>query len=285
MLQGMRWWRVLLATCLATALALPAAAVGLADTATADLIAAPPAGPWQLDPQSGPMSKSDIYGSDAGSVKEFVDSYRKVWTTDNPRRIIADRLERYSSTFWAAFRYGESHSASQKNKHHTSVDNVSGFGPNAYEATDPADSNGFLRDTIVFQQGDYIGVIAVYDQTQPDRATLLDQTQRQFDAIPLPVGEYNAIGHGITNAILVIVAVAGGAAVIVAAIILIVVLRNRRAAQPQPAGALRLSPDRSYWWDGQSWQDASRRMPAGAQLSPDGTQWWDGVSWRPRPPS
>jgi hypothetical protein len=46
------------------------------------------------------------------------------------------------------------------------------------------------------------------------------------------------------------------------------------------APALRLSPDRRYWWDGTTWRDATLAIPPGAQRSPDGTMWWDGVEWR-----
>ncbi len=285
MLQGMGWLRLLVA-CIAIAVGLAVPGSAMADTATSDLIAGPPPGSWQPYAQSsGPKTKEDIYGTGAGQIQQFVDSYQKVWTTQTPRQIMADRLERYSSAVWAAFRYGESHGAATKNKQHSSVNNVSGLGPNAYEVTDPADSNGFLRDGIVFQQGDYLAVISLYDTSQPDHATLMDQAKRQFDLIPLPVAEYNAIGHGVLVTIVVLVLVVLALAVIAGVIVLIVTQRRRRPQPQQPAMALRMSPDRTYWWDGQSWQDASRRMPTGAQLSPDGRQWWDGVSWRPRPPS
>lgn len=282
MLQGM-WWLRVLAAGVALFVAAATAAEVVADTSTADLVAGPPpSGNWQVDPQTGPMSKQDIYGADASKVDQFIDAYRNVWTTQSPRRIIADRLEHYSSAVWAAFRFGESHGASRSNKAHSSVNDVSGFGPNAYEVTDPVDANGFLRDTIVFQQGDYLAVISLYDMTHPDRAMLLDQAHRQYDLIPLPVGEYNAIGHGIVVTVVVGVLVVLAVALIAGVIVLVVIQRRRRPQMQPPT--LRLSPDRSYWWDGQSWQDASRRMPVGAQLSPDGTHWWDGVTWRPRPP-
>jgi len=282
MLQGMLRWRVLAACIAISFAAMPAGSVSAA-TATSDLIAAPPSSDWQVDPQTGPMTKEDIYGADASKVDQFVDAFRSVWTIQNPRRIMADRLEHYSSAVWAAFRYGESHGASLKNKSHSSVTDVSGFGPNAYEVTDPVDANGFLRDSIIFQQGDYLAVVSLYDQTQPDHSMLLDQSRRQFDIIPLPVGEFNAIGHGVFVTIVIGVLVVLGIAAIIGVVVLISTQR-RRQPPPQPFG-MRLSPDRNYWWDGQSWQDASRRLPIGAQLSPDGAHWWDGVSWRPRPPA
>lgn len=274
--------RRLLVACLVLAIAGATCTPVLADTATADLVAGPPAGTWEVNAQTGPQTKQDVYGSSSGSVQQFVDSYRKVWTMESPRLILADRLERYSSAIWAAFRFGESHGAAQKNKQHSSVGPVSGLGPNAYETMDPADANGFLIDSIVFQQGDYLGVVSLYAMSQPDQTTLMDQAKRQYDLIPLPVAEYNSTGRAITLTI-VIGALAALALAVIAGVIVLIVTQRRRGRQLQPAGALRMSPDRSYWWDGQAWQDASRRMPTGAQLSPDGTHWWDGVSWRPIP--
>jgi hypothetical protein len=44
-----------------------------------------------------------------------------------------------------------------------------------------------------------------------------------------------------------------------------------------------LSPDRSAWFDGTTWQDASLSPPPDALRSPDGSHWWDGETWRPVP--
>jgi len=52
-----------------------------------------------------------------------------------------------------------------------------------------------------------------------------------------------------------------------------------------PAGAPYLSADRSAWWDGQAWRDATRQAPPGHPRSPDGRFWWDGYAWRAVPPS
>ena len=44
-----------------------------------------------------------------------------------------------------------------------------------------------------------------------------------------------------------------------------------------------LSPDRSEWFDGTAWRDASLTAPPGALRSPDGSHWWDGATWRAIP--
>jgi hypothetical protein len=253
-----------------------------AGIATADLIPGPPDASWQVyAPGTGPKTVADLFTS--GSAQGFVDAYQKTWTLDQPSEGLVDRLEHYSSTFWASFWLGDSRSAANRNKKHTSVSDVPGLGTSAYEVIDPADAEGFLGYTLVFTQGDYLSVVAMAAKVTPDKATVMDQARRQAANIPVPTAEYDAFGHGILTTIVVIAIVAGVLSIVVSVIVLVVVLRRRRT-RLAPAG-LTFSPDRRYWWDGLAWQDAGMRMPPGAPLSPDASHWWDGTAWRPRPPS
>ena len=43
---------------------------------------------------------------------------------------------------------------------------------------------------------------------------------------------------------------------------------------------LTMSTDRSFWWDGTRWQDATATVPPIARRSDDGRYWWDGTEWR-----
>jgi hypothetical protein len=255
-----------------------------ADAVTADLVPGPPGGSWQVFAEgTGPRTKDELYGSKANTVSGFVDAYDKSWSHE-PSEGLVDLLERFSSVFWASLRLSESRTAAKKNKSHNSFTDVTGLGTGAYEVTDPADAEGFLTDTIVMTKGDYVSVIELGAKSRPDHATLMDQARRQVALIPIPKGEYSAIGQGIISGVLWVAIGAGVLTIIVGAIVMIIVLRRRRPV-PQPAFApVSFSPDRRYWWDGMSWQDTAARMPPGVQMSLTGTHWWDGISWRPRPP-
>ena len=278
---GCMWPRAaaLLVSCLVVAAQVAPAS---ADQATADLVPGPPDGSWTaVAADTRALTKDDVYGTKANSVRGFVDAYEKAWRRE-PAEGLVDLLEHFSSAFWASFRLSESRSVEKRNKSHSSFTDLSGVGTAAYEFTNPADADGVQVDELVLTEGDYVAVVAVASKGQPDRATLMDQAKRQAALIPVPTAEYTSIGQGMMTGVLGIAIGAGVLSITVAAIVLIVVLRRRR---PQPAIAgLNLSPDRRFWWDGMAWHDAATRMPPGAALSPDGNQWWDGASWRPRPP-
>lgn len=248
--------------------------------ATGDLIPDPSDTSWKVyEKGTGPASVADLYGARAPSVKGFVDAYRKSWS--QPGEGLYNGLEHYSTVLWSAFRLGESEGSARANKAHTSYRSVAGFGSGAYEVTDPADAQGYLSDTLVFTQGDYIAVIDVASTTTPDHTLLMDQATRQLDRIPAPIAEINSISSGIVTAAELFGGFVALNLVIGGAIVAIVLLRRRRrrAAVSLPA-SLHLSPDRGFWWDGGRWIDASQLPPPTAQRSADGAFWWDGVVWR-----
>src|SRR5260370_32261600 len=92
-----------------------------AGAATADLIPGPPDGSWQVYADgTGPKTKDEIYGSKANTVSGFVDAYDKSWS-QAPSQGMVDRLELFSSVFWASLRLSESRTPARKDKGHNSV--------------------------------------------------------------------------------------------------------------------------------------------------------------------
>ena len=263
-------------------------ALAASPSPTADLTAGPPTGSWQVyDPETGSLTAADIYGSSASSVSGFGDAYRRVWSGTD--QVLVDRVERFTSAFWAAFRYGESSGAASGNASHASYKAIPSFSPQAYETTDAADAQGFLAGTIVFTKGDYLAVVELAAKGSVPHDVVMNQALRQLALLPVPTAEYRSIGLGIV--------LGGGAiAVLLAALVggLILLARRRRppvaAGSPltgmplPPATGVQLSPDGRHWWDGQAWQDTTLRIPPGLPRSPDGSLWWDGASWRPAPP-
>ncbi|HET9051642.1 MAG TPA: hypothetical protein VFO60_08055 [Candidatus Dormibacteraeota bacterium] len=47
-------------------------------------------------------------------------------------------------------------------------------------------------------------------------------------------------------------------------------------------GEVRLSRDRSRWWNGRMWLRVGESTPWNAHMDGDGRRWWDGVEWRAR---
>jgi hypothetical protein len=257
----------------------------LAAPATGDLVPEPSDAAWMVYADgTGVRSAADLFGADASSVRGFVDAYEKTWS--QPGQGLYDGLEHYSSLFWSAFRVAELKDGAQADKVHTSYRSVAGFGSAAFEVTEPADAQGYLSDTLVFSQGDYIAFVVVASATTPDHNLVMDQATRQLDKIPAPIAEFNSIGSGALTALewfggFVALNVLIGAVIV--AIALVRRRRRRALATGLSLAALNLSPDRRLWWDGQNWIDASFQSPPSAQRSPDGAYWWDGVVWRPVP--
>jgi hypothetical protein len=234
--------------CVITALTQPV----LAASPTADLI--PDANyPWEADvTEGGPLTAQQIYGDQAGLVKGFVDAYMKVWT--QPDKALSDRLERYSSVFWAAYRFGQSEGAAKKNTQHSSFATVPGYGSGAYEVTNPANANGVSDDIFVFAQGDYMAVIvAAARDGAPDHAALMAQARAQLATLPIPTSEYSAFGNGVLTAVLIVGGIMVAAALVVGLIVFVVLRRSGRPAVAG-GGGITYSPDGRYWWDGSAWR-------------------------------
>jgi hypothetical protein len=216
--------------------------------------------PWQADTtRGGALTAQDIYGSKASQIKGFVDAYEKVWKQTDQG--LANRLERFSSVFWAGYRFGQSEGADKKDTKHNSFVTVPAFGSGAYEVTDPADAQGVATEAIVFVQGDYVAVVAIARRNgAPDEAAMMAQARAQLAAIPEPTGEVQSIGNGVITFVLIAGAVALVAAIVIGAVLFIVFRRGRRQP-PVVGGGVTYSPDGRWWWDGSAWRPVDAAPP------------------------
>ena len=249
----------------------------------ASLAAGSPGPAWHESNESGPLTKADIYGP-SSKVQGFSEGYRKVWLGSG--QVITVVLERYDSVFWASFRLGQSKAAGKASKQHDSFVDRRDFGSAGYETTDPTDAQGFQHDTIVFVDGQYLAVVRLAAQGPPSHQFLVEYTTRQVHALPNPEGANAALGGTV---------ILGSLAVLVVLVMLVLVTvlvarrRTPRAVTAGVGGPLAaasagplptFSPDRRFWWDGGTWQDANTHVPPGATFAPDRLSWWDGVGWR-----
>ena len=151
-------------------------------------------------------------------------------------------------------------------------------------------------DEIGFVKGNDFFLVQMYSEKDDLGDTAVKQARQQYDAAPAstiptaswPENASNAGARGISApsfpATVVIIAVVAG--IVLLAVILLGVLlitRARRRAvttTAAPSDGLQMSPDGSYWWDGQTWREAAREVPPSAMRSADGAYWWDGQKWR-----
>ncbi len=162
-------------------------------------------------------------------------------------------------------------------------------------------TNNVVEDLFAFAKGnDVFGVLFVSDKDDV-AALAATQAKAQYDTAPastIPTSDWPENASPRSSFPTGAFAIAVGFVVVVVGLIAFLALRRRSTAAmagaygmagmagaagspDMTAGAVQMSPDGNYWWDGQTWRDAAHEAPPGAQRSSDGTLWWDGRNWRP----
>jgi hypothetical protein len=162
----------------------------------------------------------------------------------------------------------------------TGIDNY--YGAHFFYASSKTYGDGFA-----FVKGNDFFTLIFVSAADDLGTQAADQAKVQFSSAPdytIPPAQQNPgnsaayAAGGLTADVLFI-------AIIVGVILFVVGMVRRSRRRPAIAvGALQLSPDGRYWWDGQAWKDSQLEIPATAQKSADGQLWWDGRAWRPVPP-
>jgi len=231
----------------------------------------------------------------------FVDGYWRTWVEQGTQHVMVEIVIAFTGGDGAKRWLGASELADKADASYTKALTITGI-DNYYGAHFVYAVNHSIGEEFAFVKGnDYFGVIFV--SPKDDLATSTPaQATAQYKLAPdatIPKSQwpesitsstaYQAgylVGRIVFYVLIaaVILAVAGG---------VIWFSRRRRlvAAAPgamvgampaaTPAAALQMSPDGAFWWDGQTWRDATHEVPPMAQRSPDAAFWWDGQQWRP----
>jgi hypothetical protein len=261
------------------------------------LLAAPPAGFAELTTAElhGAHFTASDWASTADASKQsgivntlnhdgFVDGYGNTWVSQSAQHVLVEAVFAFTGGRGAHDWLTATEAADKKDPTYVRADTTSGLG--TYYGAHIADAAGkTFGDVFSFVKGNDFFVVGVVSTKDDALAQATSQATSQYSTAPaqtIPSDQWpeNNVAHNVgAFAGWVIVAIL---AIAVAAIAAVVRRRRRPAVASAPAG-VQLSPDGSFWWDGQAWRDAAREAPPFAQRSADGALWWDGRAWRPVP--
>jgi hypothetical protein len=311
-------WRVLrvrrsAAVVFATALALVPFTVRATSTPNPSLetvLAAPPASDFAelaASPLHGKFTAHDwanLSGNsdDAAQTEAtlnrdgFVDGFGKTWSQPSSGHALIEAVMAFSGGRGAQAALTGMEASDKSDATYKNADTVSGIQP-YYGAHFVASTGDVIEDFFAFVKGNDIFGIAFVSSQDDVLADATRQVQAQYSNAPgstIPTSQWPENASRLPTSLPIgVFGAAIGFVVIVSGLVVFLLLRPRTPHVPAYAMAAdtaavtpadpQMSPDGSYWWDGQSWQDASQSAPPEAQRSPDGAYWWDGRSWRLMP--
>ncbi len=275
------------------------------------LLAAPPAGFVALTTASlhGHFTAQE-YASDADTSKQarivatmnhdgFIDGYGQTWVSQSAQQVLIEAVLAFTGGRGAHDWLTAAEAADKQDANYVRPDTTTGLG--TYFGAHLEDKAGkTFVDEFSFVKGNDVFAIAVAATKDDTLGQATTQAQGQFKSAPdstVPSAQWPENNQA-NNAAFQFGAAVGRIAIfaligaIIAALAFFIRSRRRGVATPAYAaghgapavsGAVQLSPDGNYWWDGQAWRDAATEVPPSAQRSSDGGFWWDGRTWRPVP--
>jgi hypothetical protein len=223
----------------------------------------------------------------------FVDGFGKEWSSTSLRRALIEAVMAFSGGRGAKNAMTALKKTDTADSHYVKPDTITGI--DTYYGAHVATGSVF-EDEFVFVKGNDLFIVIVAGVQDNVLSAAQDQTKAQFDAAPAETIASSNWPENKSSASFPMAALFGGLVVlvivvVVVAVIAFVVLRGRRPAlapvgtyaPPPMSGAVQMSPDFNFWWDGQGWRDANLQAPPTAQRSTDGALWWDGRTWRAVP--
>jgi hypothetical protein len=248
----------------------------------------------------GPFTAQDFAGSgpdaaQATLVKDgFVAGFGRTWFDQSRQHELAELVIAFSGAAGAKKWLGSSEKVDKADQFYAHAIPVAGiekyYGVHLANPTQPS-----FIDIVAFIKGNDFFAVGFASQMDDLGTSVAKQAKGQFDFAPSHTIAPSQWPENRSTATDLIIRAVGGlvftmaiVAFLAGAVFLVVgVNRRRRGGIATPAfaggGHLHMSPDGSYWWDGQAWRDASRDVPPGALRSADGYYWWDGRVWRPVP--
>jgi hypothetical protein len=238
-------------------------------------------------------------GSDATETENtlkrdgFVDGFGKTWAQAGAGHALIEAVMAFNGGQGARKALTALEASDKADASYKHPDTVSGIG-NYYGAHLEDTATKTYGDLFVFAKGNDVFFVILASQKDDVLQIATSQVKAQFDAAPgstIPTGQWpENISPASSFPVGGLGAIAG---IIIAVVVALAIVATRRRGRAVPAmagagmmggaGDVQLSQDGNYWWDGQTWRDASREVPPTAQRSSDGTLWWDGRAWRPAP--
>ncbi len=221
----------------------------------------------------------------------FVDGYGKEWGQASAGHAMIEAVMAFTGGKGARSALTAIEASDKADSNYKHANTISGI-DNYYGAHFADTQTNTFVDLYVFVKGNDIFFVVLASGKDDVLTVATNQTKTQFDSAPastIPTSQWpeNIANKSSSFPVVPVVVVL---AIVLAVVVVGVVLATRRRGGAMPAmaggaGAIQLSEDGNYWWDGQTWRDSSREVPPTAQRSFDGVTWWDGRSWRPVPPA
>jgi hypothetical protein len=293
---------LVLATAPISAFAAPSPSPGL-DT----VLVTPPTGYTELtsSPFHGSFTAHE-YAQASGSPKAdeiestmnhegFVAGYGKTWVHEQTGRALIEAVLAFRGAKGAKDWLLAAEAGDKADPTYKHANTISGISP--YYGGHFQESTTSQGDVFSFAKGNDVFIVGAVSPSDDVLDMVTTQTKLQYNSAPketIPSSQWpeNQNAGGSSFAFVLGRWIIPVVIILALVVVAVAVVRNRRRGAAPPAlagaaggtaGAIQMSNDGNYWWDGQTWRDALHEVPPSAQRSGDGALWWDGQTWRPVP--
>jgi hypothetical protein len=274
------------------------------------LLVAPPSGYTELtsSPFHGKFTAHDYaQASDSSKAEQieqtltrdgFVDGYGMTWINQASQHALVEAVIAFTGGKGAKSWLISAEAGDKADPTYDHAVSITGISP-YYGGHFKYSSSNTIGDVFSFVKGNDVFIVGFVSTRDDVLSQATQQTKTQYDSAPketIPSSQWpeNASSGGGAFPVLA-VGIVGILIVLAVLAVLALTMRRRGAMAPAMAGmqgamgapamggAVQMSTDGNYWWDGQTWRDAAHEVPPSAQRSSDGALWWDGQRWRPTP--